>query len=173
MNSTLVPGKSRHTPARVTSSSLVAKVGGVGTPAPSRWVAAVALENPMAPAARASASPARIWASSPAVAPRSDAAGPITWRRSAEWPARKPMLIAGADRSTAARYSPKERHLNSSPSSSASRGMASTRDSRPTRKSAADGSTGAREMPQLPATTVVTPCRGDGESDGSHRTCAS
>ena len=32
MNSTLVPGKSRHTPASAISSSFVAKVGGVGTP---------------------------------------------------------------------------------------------------------------------------------------------
>ncbi len=39
--------------------------------------------------------------------------------------------------------------------------------------SRSEGLIGAMEKPQLPATTVVTPCRFEGEPAGSQNSCAS
>ncbi len=49
MYSRLVPGWAPQTRASATNSSSVAKVGGVGQPSPSNWVADSELENPRAP----------------------------------------------------------------------------------------------------------------------------
>ena len=54
-----------------------------------------------------------------------------------------------------------------------SSGMPSTRASILVRKSISESAIGAIVKPQLPPTTLVTPCRGDGVHAGSHSTCAS
>ena len=51
--------------------------------------------------------------------------------------------------------------------------MPSTRASDWIKKSRSCGLAGARLKPQLPMTTVVTPCQLDGEHDGSNINCAS
>ena len=53
------------------------------------------------------------------------------------------------------------------PSVSAAPGMSSTPSMRPISQSSLPGATGAKPTPQLPITTVVTPCQLLGESVGS------
>ena len=53
------------------------------------------------------------------------------------------------------------------PSWSAVPGMSSTASISSIRKSSLPGRTGAKPTPQLPITTVVTPCQLDGASIGS------
>ena len=53
------------------------------------------------------------------------------------------------------------------PSVSAAPGMSSTPSMRPISQSSLPGTTGAKPTPQLPITTVVTPCQLLGESVGS------
>ena len=59
------------------------------------------------------------------------------------------------------------------PSNSVSGAMSSTCWSVRTSSSRCSGRTGAIENPQLPATTLVTPCQHDGVSAGSQNTWAS
>ena len=59
------------------------------------------------------------------------------------------------------------------PSASAVPGMSSTPSMSWMSHSSAPGRTGANPTPQLPMTTVVTPCQHDGVSSGSHVTCPS
>ena len=169
----LVPGCQPHTSLSLTNSSGVAKFGGVGRPSPSTWVTTFAVENPSPPAAIASDSSARIASNSSGVASRADASAPITARRIAEWPTMKPMLSPSGSDSTMSRNSGNVRHANVTPAVSASTGIASTRASSRVKKSSSPGCTGARVSPQFPATTVVTPCSGEGDSAWSQKTCAS
>jgi hypothetical protein len=55
----------------------------------------------------------------------------------------------------------------------ASRPIASVRDIVSIVRSRSSGRTGAKPNPQLPSTTVVTPCQPEIEHHGSHWICAS
>ena len=99
-------------------------------------------------------SAARVWS-----APRS----PMAWRRSAAcgtWAARS---MSWGRRSSASRYSPKLCHDQSRPSWRAEPGMSSTPSISSMRRSWSAGRTGANPTPQLPMTTVVTPCQRRGQ----------
>ena len=72
--------------------------------------------------------------------------------------------------SSASRYSGKLSQSQSMPSWSAVPGMSSTPSISSMRKPSAPGRTGAKPTPQLPITTVVTPCQLDGVSSGSQVT---
>ena len=71
-------------------------------------------------------------------------------------------------RSTASRYSGNVSQPHWIPSDSAAPGMSSTPSISPISQSCLSGCTGAKPTPQLPITTVVTPCQHDGVSIGSH-----
>jgi len=66
------------------------------------------------------------------------------------------------------RYSPKDSQPHWMPTERAAPGMSSTPSIRPMSHSWRSGFTGANPTPQLPITTVVTPCQHDGVSSGSH-----
>ena len=68
----------------------------------------------------------------------------------------------------ASRYSGKLSHPQRMPSDRAAPGMSSTPSISPMSHSWRSGATGAKPTPQLPMTTVVTPCQHDGDSSGSH-----
>ena len=72
--------------------------------------------------------------------------------------------------SRASRYSENELHDQSMPSCRAVPGMSSTPSMSSIRNDSAPGCTGAKPTPQLPMTTVVTPCQLDGVTSGSHVT---
>ena len=67
----------------------------------------------------------------------------------------------------ASRYSGKLSQPQRMPSDSAAPGMSSTPSMRPISQSCLSGATGAKPTPQLPITTVVTPCQQDGDSKAS------
>ncbi len=73
-------------------------------------------------------------------------------------------------RSTASRYSGKLSHSQWIPSASAVPGMSSTPSINLIRYSWLPGRTGAKPTPQLPITTVVTPCQHEGVSSESQVT---
>ena len=79
---------------------------------------------------------------------------------------RAPAAVA----SSASRYSANDSHRQSMPSCSAVPGMSSTPSISSMRKSCPSGRTGAKPTPQLPMTTVVTPCQLDGVTSGSQVT---
>ena len=99
-------------------------------------------------------------------APRS----PITKPRTAPCGTCVPMSIAFGSRSSVSRYSGNDSHPHWMPADSAAPGMSSTPSIRPMSHSCRSGATGAKPTPQLPITTVVTPCQHDGVSSGSHVT---
>ena len=76
-------------------------------------------------------------------------------------------------RSTASRYSGKLVHSQVMPSVMAEPGMSSTPSMRSMSQSCRSGLAGANPTPQLPMTTVVTPCHELGVTTGSQVTCAS
>ena len=114
---------------------------------------------------------ARIASTSSAVAARSSP--PSTNRRSGVWPMKAPTLRRLARSSMAARYSGKLSKHQSMPLSSASIDMPSTFSSVRTIVSRCSGRVGATPKPQLPMTTLVTPCQLDGVRSPSHRIWAS
>ena len=69
--------------------------------------------------------------------------------------------------SSSSRYSGNDSQFHVMPSSSAAPGMSSTPSISWIRKSRSSGRAGAKPTPQLPITTVVTPCQPDGETSGS------
>ena len=69
--------------------------------------------------------------------------------------------------SMASRYSGKDSQFQRMPSASAAPGMSSTPSIRPMSHSWRSGETGAKPTPQLPMTTVVTPCQEEGVRSGS------
>ena len=75
--------------------------------------------------------------------------------------------------SSASRYSGNDSHVKSMPSWSAVPGMSSTPSISSIRNDCWPGRTGAKPTPQLPITSVVTPCHDEGESSGSQVTCPS
>ena len=72
--------------------------------------------------------------------------------------------------SIASRYWGKVSHSHSIPSASAVPGMSSTPSMRPMSQSWRSGWAGANPTPQLPMTSVVTPCHDDGASSESQVT---
>ena len=76
-------------------------------------------------------------------------------------------------RSTESRYSGNVSKSHGTPASSVAGLMSSTCSSVWTISDRCSGRHGASENPQLPATTLVTPCHDDGVSAGSQNTCAS
>ena len=86
--------------ARASTSSNPACRDGTGRPSWSVCVGACDDEKPAAPAAIAARTSRRICSSSSAVAARSEAASPMTKRRSAEWPTYTAALIPSRRSST-------------------------------------------------------------------------
>ncbi len=74
---------------------------------------------------------------------------------------------------SASRYSGKLSHSQRMPSASAVPGMSSTPSMSPISHSWRSGAAGAKPTPQLPISTVVTPCQDDGVSRGSQVACPS
>ena len=70
--------------------------------------------------------------------------------------------------SSASRYSSNDSHSHEMPSVSADPGMSSTPSINSMSHSWRSGAAGAKPTPQLPITTVVTPCHDDGVRNGSH-----
>ena len=81
--------------------------------------------------------------------------------------------MAFGNDSTAARYSGKVSQRQSIPATMASLGMSSTASRHSANHSLASGLQGASANPQLPMTTLVTPCQQEQVPAGSHATCAS
>ena len=102
-------------------------------------------------------------------APRS----PITYARTAPCGTCVPTSMTRGMVSSASRYSGKVSQPQVMPSLSAVPGMSSTPSMSWMSQSSWPGRTGAKPTPQLPMTTVVTPCQHDGDSSGSHVTCPS
>ena len=87
-------------------SSWLAQRDGTGLPSASWWVCEIVVEKPSAPSSSDLASSAFITATSSGVASSPTARDPITMRRIAEWPQKKPALRPILP-SISARYSPK------------------------------------------------------------------
>ena len=126
------------------------------------------VETPSAPASM----PARVIATmasrSSAVATPVPARAPITYARIAACGTCVPTSTMRGRRSSASRYSGKDSHCQSMPSQSAVPGMSSTPSISSMSSCSPPGRTGANPTPQLPTTTVVTPCQHDGASCASH-----
>ena len=110
---------------------------------------------------------------SSSVAARSQAALPITYWRTAEWPTMAPTLTARPRRSRTSRYSAKLSNSQRMPFSIASSDMPSTYSSMRMSVRRSPGRQGASVKPQLPVTIVVTPCQEEQEASGSHVSWAS
>ena len=151
------------------TSSRAAWVPGTSRPSAPRWIRVREVENPSAPAASDSRTCAAIAAMSSGVATESSSAprAPITQTRSAPCGTCAPTSIASGVRASASRYSGKVSHCQRMPSESAAPGMSSTPSISPISQSRSCGRTGAKPTPQLPITTVVTPCHDEGVSQGS------
>ena len=152
--------------AMPSSSSEVAVRLGVMRPSTDLWATVREVLNPRAPASIPSATRRPMRSISSGVGPRrgrrlgrpSRSRAP---RRGA--PGRRGRWPRGR-RSRASRYSGKVSHSQVMPSCSAVPGMSSTPSIRATSHSWRSGRTGAKPTPQLPMTTVVTPCQRDGLS---------
>ena len=70
-------------------------------------------------------------------------------------------------RSTSSRYSPKVSQFQLIPSASAVPGMSSTPSISWMSQARSVSRAGANPTPQLPMTTVVTPCQPEGDTSGS------
>ena len=86
---------------------------------------------------------------------------------------RVPISSVRGIASKASRYSGKVSHCQSIPANKDWRGMSSTLSIIDMSSSRRSGTTGANPTPQLPITTVDTPCHRDCVSSGSHDTCPS
>ncbi len=148
---------------------------GTGRPSKPTCVGDFDVAKPTAPASMASATMARIRAISSVVAARSVDSSPITLSRTGVWPIMAPTLIAGWRASSASRYSGNDSkgHCSPSPARSAAALMPSTFSSVRTMRSRCSARVGATPKPQLPITTVVTPCQGETVIMRSHSTWAS
>ncbi len=164
---------SPSTPTRAPSSAVSARRDGIGTPPSPLCCGAVEVAKPMAPDAIASATRRRIAVTSSGVALRRVASSPMTKVRTDEWPTKAATLGTLPSRSSRARYSGKLSNSQRMPRRSTSRDMPSTWVRLRMVISRSAGRQGAMVKPQLPITTVVTPCAGDGVSAGSQVICAS
>ncbi len=99
----------------------------------------------------------------------------MTSRRTGVWPIMAATLMAGPRASTASRYWGNDSKGQSSPSPArrAAALMPSTFSRVRMMSSRLAGRVGATPKPQLPMTTVVTPCQGDTVIIRSHSTWAS
>ena len=132
------------------------------------------VEKPMAPAVRALLTSVVILSRSSAEAASSNARSPIAQVRRAECPMYAATLIAFGSRSTTSRYSSKCSHPQwEMPSARDTAGMSSARSRLRRTSSDRPGRVGARVNPQLPVTTVVTPCQHDDVPSGSQNIWAS
>ncbi len=166
---------SPRAPVRARISSRSAARLGTGRPSKPTWVGDLEVAKPTAPASMASATMARMRAISSSVAARSVDSAPMTSRRTGVWPIMAATLMAGPRASTASRYCGKvsKGHSSPSPAASAAALMPSTFSSVRMIRSRWSGRVGATPKPQLPMTTVVTPCHGDTVIIRSHSTWAS
>ena len=126
------------------------------------------VEKPTAPASIASRTRAAMAAISTAVAsalapPRS----PITYARTAPCGTSALTSSTRGRRSSSSRYSGNVSQFHVMPSASAVPGMSSTPSMSWISQSCRSGCAGANPTPQLPITTVVTPCQLDGDTSGS------
>jgi len=125
MASIWVPGCSPTARQSASSSDRSAWREATGLPSPSEWVVDRVVDRPQPPSAMDCFSSATMVSSWSGVGCPPTASGPITWRRSAQWPTMKPGLTAVRP-SSAARYSPNEDHPQGTPCSSAASDMPST-----------------------------------------------
>ena len=126
------------------------------------------VEMPSAPASMPARAMSTIAARSSAVATPVPARSPITYARTAACGTCVPTSIMRGRSASASRYSGNDSHRQSMPSHSAVPGMSSTPSMSSTSSCSPPGCTGANPTPQLPTTTVVTPCQHDGPSCESH-----
>ena len=125
MPSRNVPSCSPTALHSASSSSLLAQREATGLPSPSECVCDSVVEKPSAPASSDSCRTRTISAICSALASLPIASAPMTYRRSAQCPTRKPALRPTRPSSTS-RYSAKLSHFQSTPVSSAASGMPST-----------------------------------------------
>ena len=156
------------------SSSSSANVPGTGSPFAVRCARTRDVEKPSAPASIASRTIRPIASMSVEVAcslrmPRS----PITWVRTATWPICVATSIEKARVSRKSRYSGNDSQAHGIPASSTAPGTSSTYSIVSMSIARCSGRAGAKPMPQLPMTTVVTPWPADGSSTSSNVTCPS
>ncbi len=161
----------RRARTRATISSSAAYVPGTSRPSTALCSSNRFTDTPTAPAATPSVTSSAMRAMSSAVAgsfaaPRS----PITNARTAPWGICAATSTARGMRSRASRYSGTLSQSHVIASRSDAPGMPSTPSMRPINQSCRSGAAGANPTPQLPITTVVTPCQIDGVSSGSHVT---
>jgi hypothetical protein len=126
------------------------------------------VEKPSAPARIASRTSAAMAATSAGVAsalapPRS----PITYARTAPCGTKALTSSTRGSRSSSSRYSGNVSQFHVMPSASAVPGMSSTPSMSWISHAWRSGRAGAKPTPQLPITTVVTPCQLDGDTSGS------
>ena len=150
------------------SSSCVAVVPGTSSPSTDLCNTVLEVEKPNAPALRPSSTMADISAISESVgaslvAPRS----PITYARTAPCGTCVPTSTVRGSFSRASRYSGKLSQSQDIPSASAVPGISSTPSIRPISHWCLSGFAGAKPTPQLPITTVVTPCHEEGAISAS------
>ena len=103
MASSVVPGCWPVTSHSAKTSSCVANRLGTGSPSPSLCVLDRLVEKPRPPASNERCSSALMASSSAGVDARPVDSGPITYRRSAQWPTRNPAFTAMRP-SSASRY---------------------------------------------------------------------
>ena len=127
----------------------------------------------MAPASMPPRTRSRIFATSFSRAARSEASGPITMVRTAEWPIKAATFGVTPLRLSNAKYSSKLSKSQFVPLRSAVSDMPSTSARLRAIRSRQSGGHGAMEKPQLPTTTVVTPIEGEGVAFESQVSCAS
>ena len=147
------------------SSAPAAPNVGVRSPLLVRWLSVLEVENPNAPAATPSRTRRPISAiSSGVAASRAAPRSPMTKSRTAPWGTRAQTSTSRGRRSSAPRYSSKLSHSQLMPSCRAAPGMSSTPSINWISRSWSPTRTGAKPTPQLPMTTVVTPCHDEGAS---------
>ena len=147
---------------------------GTTSPDLERWIGVRDVEKPSAPARSPRSTIVDIATMSSAVggslaAPRS----PITYARTAPWGTWAPTSTAYEWASSTSRYSSNDSQPQVMPSVSALPGMSSTPSISSISHSWRSGAAGANPTPQLPITTVVTPCHDDGVRNGSQLACPS
>ena len=146
-----------------TSSGSVAVVPGTSSPSIDLCNTVREVEKPKAPARKPSSTSRAISAMSASVgsslsAPRC----PMTKARNAPCGTCVPISMVRGRRSSASRYSGKVSQSHFIPSANAVPGISSTPSIRPMSQSCLSFFAGAKPTPQLPMTTVVTPCQLDG-----------
>ena len=160
--------------AMPTSSSASAVSVGVGSPRLVRWFSVREVVKPRAPSSTACRAMRAISAMSSGVAgSRREPRSPMTCRRRAPWGSWVARSMSCGRRSRKSRNSPKVCQSHDSPSWSAVPGMSSTPSISSMRRWWSAGRTGAKPTPQLPMTTVVTPCHDEGAREESHVACPS